>query len=75
MKQYTTMMPISNCSHVFCFIDNYECQANEWACPDTGKCIPLSKVCDKSQDCDNGSDEGESCSEYPNCKKELNLLS
>ncbi|XP_015909717.1 low-density lipoprotein receptor-related protein 2 isoform X1 [Parasteatoda tepidariorum] len=38
------------------------CPTEEWACPDvTGRCIPLTKVCDKHSDCPGDTDEGPGC--------------
>nr|XP_010969732.1 low-density lipoprotein receptor-related protein 2 isoform X1 [Camelus bactrianus] len=35
----------------------YDCYPNEWACPKSGKCIPITKVCDRISDCPEGEDE------------------
>jgi hypothetical protein len=34
-----------------------KCSKREFTCNKTGDCIPLQWVCDKTQDCDDGSDE------------------
>ena len=38
-----------------------KCSEKEFTCKSTGDCIPLQWVCDKTNDCDDGSDEA-SCS-------------
>lgn len=48
-----------------------ECYPNEWACPKSGECIPIIKVCDGIADCLEGGDEtsvteGRHCSEFGN---------
>ena len=54
----------------------YECYPNEWACPKSGKCIPITKVCDGTSDCPEGEDEsnitvGQHCGEYGNLSGHL----
>ena len=44
--------------------DQYACNPGEWACPNNGKCIPVTAVCDHYDNCDNGADEGTTCSKY-----------
>ncbi len=34
-----------------------KCSSNEFTCNKSGDCIPLAWRCDKSEDCDDGSDE------------------
>ena len=43
---------------------NYACSPQHWACPDNGKCIPISQVCDDTVNCDSGQDEGLTCGTY-----------
>ncbi|KAK7507961.1 hypothetical protein BaRGS_00000926, partial [Batillaria attramentaria] len=50
-------------------VGDYSCYPGEWPCPSSGRCIPLSKVCDNSNDCVKGGDEGDGCS--PSCKQQL----
>ncbi|CAH1789469.1 unnamed protein product [Owenia fusiformis] len=40
---------------------DYACNPQEWACPNNGKCIPISDVCNHVHDCDGGVDEGPTC--------------
>lgn len=52
-------------------VGRQECYPGEWACPESGQCIPLGKVCDGTVDCPAGEDEtnitaGRHCSEYLN---------
>lgn len=35
----------------------FACHGSEFRCPGEDKCIPLSAVCDKSNDCASGADE------------------
>lgn len=52
----------------YCFDESDEedctevCTEDQFRCVDGSGCIPLSKVCDRMNDCDNGSDEKD-CSE------------
>lgn len=46
---------------VLFFLDNYICHPNEWACPHSGRCIKLSQVCDGTNHCASGGDEGGQC--------------
>lgn len=48
---------------------HHECYPGEWACPGSGHCIPIGKVCDGTADCPEGEDEtnitaGRHCSMY-----------
>ena len=50
---------------LFCFVavPEFACPAEHWQCPDTTQCVPFASVCDQSNDCPNGEDEGSDCSE------------
>ncbi|XP_071101709.1 prolow-density lipoprotein receptor-related protein 1-like isoform X1 [Haliotis cracherodii] len=46
-------------------IDSFKCLPNQYLCPGTLHCIPLTRVCDSVVDCeDNGADEGAHCANY-----------
>lgn len=36
---------------------SHKCYPGEWVCPKSGKCIPITKVCDGTLDCPSGEDE------------------
>ena len=40
------------------------CSEDEFTCESTGRCIPTNRVCDRRNDCEDGSDE-------ENCRKLL----
>ncbi len=48
---------------MFSYSGGEVCEPQQWACP-SGKCIPITKVCDNTNDCDKGEDEGATCSMY-----------
>lgn len=39
----------------------YKCPPNTWICPNSGHCIPDSKLCDGKEDCADGADEKTCC--------------
>ena len=53
---------VSNCSPeetagVRCLEGGVRCKENQWKCESTGACIPIEFLCDKVEDCGDGSDE------------------
>ncbi|XP_063285770.1 low-density lipoprotein receptor-related protein 2 [Pelobates fuscus] len=56
-----------NADETGCESDHRECAPGEWACPSSGQCIPIEKVCDGTAQCRFGDDEtnktaGRNCS-------------
>lgn len=50
-----------------CLDYNNTCNPNQWKCPSTGECIYVTQICDSTEDCKNGEDEGsddQQCSEF-----------
>ena len=54
-----------NCSQ--CYPANCTCSIYYFQCPQSGGCVPFSKVCDTHKDCADGGDEG-ACVFFPPCK-------
>lgn len=44
--------------HLFCVVSR-NCLNNDFHCNKTGRCIPSTWICDKDDDCGDGSDENE----------------
>ncbi|XP_022104410.1 low-density lipoprotein receptor-related protein 2-like isoform X2 [Acanthaster planci] len=48
---------------VGCPTPTFVCPAEYWLCPDTTQCIAFASVCDLTEDCPHGEDEGPQCND------------
>ena len=65
MKRYSNNSPSSKIVFSGSSTGGAElCTSDQFACGDSGKCIPQRWVCDYHKDCENGEDEFNNCREY-----------